>query len=191
MKYRNITISGLPGAGSTTLAKNLALKLGWQYVSLGEEMREYAIKQGLMDKSKLIHHDATIYGEGFDRQVDRATREKLQSGEGQIVEGWLAGFMAQGMKGTLKVLVICGEAERARRIAKRDKIDQVAAERLNLERKEKSLAKWQQMYEREWQEWVGEDGIDFWREDLYDVVIDTHRWDQKQARDKVMKELNA
>ena len=45
-KYRNISISGLPGAGSTTLGKHLAKHLDFKYYSGGDFMRKYAIEKG-------------------------------------------------------------------------------------------------------------------------------------------------
>jgi cytidylate kinase len=47
--YTNITISGLPGCGSTTLLKGLKEALqfdGWKGFSGGEFMREYAKEKG-------------------------------------------------------------------------------------------------------------------------------------------------
>jgi len=53
--YQNITISGLPGNGSTTLLNTLreALKEeGWKGFSGGEFMRNYALEKGLFDGAK-------------------------------------------------------------------------------------------------------------------------------------------
>lgn len=48
--YRNITISGGVGTGTTTLANLLKQKLepmGWKFFNGGEFMRQYAIDKGL------------------------------------------------------------------------------------------------------------------------------------------------
>ena len=48
-QYKNITISGLPGAGSTTLLFRLKKELdfeGWKGFSGGEFMRTYAEEKG-------------------------------------------------------------------------------------------------------------------------------------------------
>ena len=180
MRYQNITVSGLPGAGSTTLARNLASKLGWSYVSLGEEMRKRAVEDSKAVKG-LLHHDAAAYGEEFDREVDLSTRENLQRGERQVIEGWLAGFFGQGINGVLKVLVKSGEEERVRRIAKRDKVGIGEAKEHMENRVVINIGKWRKMY----------DEIDFFAEGLYDVVIDTGRVGKKAAVEKVLKELDA
>ena len=179
--YRNITISGLPGAGSTTLGKLIAEYLGWARYSGGDYMREYAIEKGYFDPKKTVHHDATVYPDDFDRQVDYGMREKLVHDEHHVYESWLSGFLAQGTPGVLKILVYCSDdAVRVDRIANRDNISIDAAKTHIFSREEKNLEKWAKMYHKEWQEWVVEKGvvsssepIYFWRSELYDLAIDT------------------
>ena len=182
--YKNITISGLPGCGSTTLLKELKDKLeedGWIGFSGGEFMRAYAIEKGLFNPSKSTHHSATVYNDDFDRQVDYGMREKVTNQEKWIIESWLSGFMAQNIPGTLKVLMTCSDdAVRIDRIVNRDGVDVMEAKESIHSRYQGNLAKWQRMYSKEWQEWVVATGklsqtepIDFWREELYDLVIDT------------------
>jgi len=190
--YANITISGLPGSGSTTLLNMLREELkfeGWKGFSGGEFMRSYAAEKGLFDASNQLHHDATVYGEDFDRQIDMGIREKLQVEKKWIIESWLSGFMAQGVAGTLKVLMICSDdAVRVDRIVNRDAVNAVAAKHHIHERKEKNENKWKRMYTKEWQEFVVEpkkvlpsDPIDFWNPTLYDRVIDTYSMNQADA----------
>jgi hypothetical protein len=52
---------------------------GWKGFSGGEFMRAYAAEKGLFDSSNKLHHDATVYNDDFDRQVDMGMREKLQT----------------------------------------------------------------------------------------------------------------
>jgi len=190
--YQNITISGLPGNGSTTLLNTLreALKEeGWKGFSGGEFMRNYALEKGLFDGAQTVHHDATVYGDDFDRQVDLGIREKVQTEKMWIIESWLAGFMAQGVVGTLKVLMTCSnDALRIDRLVNRDHISIDAAKHHIHERKQKNESKWQRMYAPEWQQFVvaagrakPDDPIDFWRPDLYDKVIDTYSVNQEDA----------
>lgn len=182
--YKNITISGLPGCGSTTLLKELREKLQveqWVGFSGGEFMRSYAIEKGLFNPSQSTHHSATVYNDDFDRQVDYGMREKVSTQEKWILESWLSGFMAQNVPGTLKVLMICSDdAVRIDRIVNRDGVDVMQAKESIHSRYQNNLAKWQRMYAKEWQEWVVGTGkvaatepIDFWRRELYDLVVDT------------------
>lgn len=199
--YKNITISGLPGGGSTTLLRLLKEELqffGWRGFSGGEFMRAYAEEKGLFQKNGGIHHDASHYEDDFDRQVDMGMRDKLEGESGWILESWLSGFLAQGVPDVLKVLVYCSDdSVRVDRIVNRDKVTvDIAKQNVN-ERYEANLSKWSRMYRPEWENWVVKVGkvaatepIDFWRPDLYDVVIDTYSNNQQQTLQTVLNALN-
>lgn len=201
-KYKNITISGLPGSGSTTLLKllkrNSTLKFaGWRGFNGGEFMRAYAIEQGLFTEDAGLHHAATVYDDDFDRTVDYGMREKLENESGWILESWLSGFMAQGVEGTLKILMVCSDkAVRVDRIVNRDGVSPDEAVKNMQDRYTKNLGKWRKMYSDEWHKWVVDAGtvqqsdpIDFWREDLYDLVIDTYSHNQKEVLKIVLDEI--
>lgn len=201
MAYKNITISGLPGCGSTTLLKALKEELqfsGWTGFSGGEFMRAYAQEQGLLeDSSGKLHHSATAYSDDFDRQVDYGMRERLETGEGWILESWLSGFLAQGVEGTLKVLLICSDdAVRIDRIVNRDEVTVEEAKTHIQKRTDSNVSKWRRMYAKEWNDWVvaagkakaGEE-IDFWNPNLYDVVIDTYSTPKRETLDAVLTAL--
>ena len=191
-KFKNVTISGLPGSGSTTLLTLLKEKLkfdGWTGFSGGEFMRQYAVEKGLYNNTSKIHHDASAYSEDFDRQVDYGVREKLQEQEKWIIESWLSGFFAQGLPDVCKILMICSDdAVRIDRIVNRDEVNVEKAKEHVHQRYITNLNKWSEIYAKEWQEWVVAKGvikpdepIDFWRQDLYDVVIDTYSHNQQQT----------
>jgi cytidylate kinase len=197
IKYKNITISGLPGSGSTTLLALLKDELkfeGWTGFSGGEFMRQYAVEKGLYDDTQKIHHDAEAYGDEFDRQVDLDVRRKLKSQKKWIIESWLSGFLAQGLKGVLKVLVNCSQdSVRVDRIVNRDKVSVEEAKTHINRRYQTNLAKWSRLYNKEWQEWVvaagkasPDEAIDFWKPELYDLVIDTYSNNQQQTLNKVL-----
>ncbi|MCD8484887.1 AAA family ATPase [Candidatus Woesebacteria bacterium] len=159
MAYKNITISGFPGAGSTTLLNALKEELkfeGWTGFSGGEFMRAYAAEQGLLDpKSGKLHHSAATYSDDFDRQVDYGMRARLQKGEGWILESWLSGFLAQGVPDVLKVLMICSdEAVKVDRIMNRDDVPAEEAVANMRERYNTNYNKWSRMYQEEWENWV-------------------------------------
>jgi cytidylate kinase len=190
--YKNITISGLPGCGSTTLLKMLREELkyaGFTGFSGGEFMRAYAAEKGLFDASSRAHHSALVYSDDFDRQVDMGIREKLSSEEGWIIESWLSGFMAQNIPTTLKILMTCSDdAVRIDRIVNRDGISIELAKENILIRYQENLSKWQRMYKKEWHEWLVKTGkisaaakLDFWRPDIYDLVIDTYSYNQQET----------
>lgn len=199
-KYKNITISGLPGAGSTTLLEMLKEALefdGWRGFSGGEFMRAYATEKGLFDNKLKLHHSATAYDDDFDRQVDMGIREKVSEGSRWIIESWLSGFMAQGVPETLKILMICSdESVRVDRIVNRDDVTVNTAKQHIGERYEDNLKKWKRMYANEWKKWLvdtkkvaADAPIDFWRPDIYDLVIDTYSTNKEQTLKKVLDAL--
>lgn len=195
--YKNVTISGLPGAGSSTLGKAVCEKLGWEYFSGGDFMRMYAVKNGLFDKNNHVHHDATAYSDDFDRKVDFQMRDMLKDKENKVVEAWLSGFMAQGVPGTLKVLVVCSDdAIRVDRIVNRDNIGIEEAKQHIFEREQRNLEKWRRLYSQEWHDWVVKAGksaedkpIYFWYPQLYDLVLDTFSLSKDQTLQNVLEKL--
>ena len=199
-KYKNITISGLPGCGSTTLLTLLKDELkfdGWKGFSGGEFMRAYAEEKGLFEKGSKHHHDSRHYEDDFDRQIDFGMREKLQSQEKWILESWLSGFLAQGVPGVLKVLMTCSDdAVRVDRIVNRDDVSVAEAKANVQERYDANLSKWSRLYKNEWEKWVVHEGkvdadepIDFWRPDLYDIVIDTYSSNKEESLQIVLNAI--
>jgi cytidylate kinase len=199
-KYRNVTISGLPGCGSTTLLNLLREELkfnGWKGFSGGEFMRAYAEEKGLFQQKGGIHHDSRHYEDSFDYQVDMGMREKLEKQQGWIIESWLSGFLAQGLDGVLKVLMICSDdAVRIDRVVNRDGVNAQVAKLNMQERYNANLSKWSRMYQPQWEEWLvktnkvtKDDPIDFWRPDLYDVVIDTYSVNKQESLNTVLNAI--
>lgn len=200
MQYRNITISGLPGSGSTTLLRLLRASLeseGWKGFSGGEFMRAYAIEKGIFRPEAGIHHSASHYDDTFDNKVDMGMRDKLQHEEKWILESWLSGFLAQEVKGVLKVLICCSDdAVRIDRVVNRDQVTVQYAKKNMHERYVENTAKWSRLYKQEWNEWVVKPGkveksdpIDFWRPDLYDLVIDTYSSNKEETLHTVLRVL--
>lgn len=190
-QYQNITISGLPGAGSSTLGKSLAKILKWDYFSGGDFMRAYAIKKGLFNGQQKVHHDATVYSDEFDKKIDFGMRETLKTKKGKILDSWLSGFMAQDVSGVLKILVYCPEdAIRIDRLVNRDGLTVTQAKKHLFSRQEKNITKWRRIYQKEWQEWIVNKGIIsskkeiwFWYPKMYNLIINTF----KNSREETLK----
>ena len=172
MKYRNVTVSGEIAVGTTTLARALAKKLGWRHVNKGEWFRRYAREHNLP-------LEEAAWDEAVDRQVDEKWRQRLEGEDRLVIEGWLAGFMAQNIPGVLKVLLVAPLGVRVKRFMKRERVDEREVRALMKKRTEENIKKWRRVYGR----------IDFWKRDLYDVVIDTKRFNQEETVLRVMKEL--
>lgn len=189
--YRNITISGGVATGTSTLLVHLrdcSTFENWEFFSGGEFMRKYAQEKGLFSKDSLIHHNASAYDEAFDREVDFGMRKRLTEKEHQMFEAWLSGFFAQKIPGTLKVLLYCSDdAVRVDRVANRDGISVEEAKQHLKEREQSNFTRWQQIYAKEWKEWVGKPKIDFWSPEIYDLVIDTFSHSKEETFEAVLQ----
>ena len=195
--YKNITISGLPGTGTTTLLRLVEDKMGWKGYSGGEFMREYALEKGIFKSEEGLHHSAADYEDDFDRKIDFGIREKLEKKTKGIYEAWLTGFLAQGVDGVLKVLLICSHNRVSQgRVRIRDKVTVLQAKEHIMTREEQNRRKWTRVYKEEWDKWIvktgmiGEDEpIDFWDPRLYDLIIDTYSNSREETLRRVLEKV--
>lgn len=183
MKYSSVAISGRPGAGRSTLLKNLRQylePLNWEFFSGGDWSRQFSIAAGRQDPSDLKHHFATDYGDEVDHQIDAAMREKISDPTVHIaIESWIAGWNARGLPHVLKVLLMCDDALRIDRIVNRDNITVEEAKQHIHQREEANIGKWKRMY-----------GVDdFWEPKHYDLAINTYSHGPKETLNLVLQAL--
>lgn len=171
--YKNIAISGDIGTGKSTLARLLAQKLNWDYISAGNYFREWYASQG-MDVSK-------VYGipEEEDRKMEADFKKEMQEKTNTIFESRLAGWLAKDYPETLKVLCVVDESEAYRRVAKRDSISLEEAQRLSKQRAQDLVDKFNKLY-----------GVsDYLDPKYFDLVIDTTNLNPDQVLEKVLEKI--
>lgn len=170
LAYSSIAISGPPGAGRSTLLKNIkpiVEAMGWETFSGGDWSRQYAIEQGKHAAEDVTHHFATDVSEDIDHQIDLALRDKLSNVESHVaVESWIAGWNMKGLPHVLKVLLMCDDALRIDRVVNRDNLSVDEAKKHLKDREEANLNKWSKMYQVE--------VTDFWDPKYYDLIINTY-----------------
>ncbi len=155
--YNNITISGRICTGKSTLFSHLQKKLGWSTFSASQFFRDYAkIHSVSLQKAEEQNMKLT-------RDVDLGMQKRLKEESHVILEGWMAGIVADAFPGTLRVLLTCDDAERIRRMAKRENISEKEAQQKITEREESWIAKLETIYHRS----------DFFDPKNYNLVIDT------------------
>lgn len=170
-----ITISGLPGSGTSTIANLLQKKLGFKHVNTGEIFRELAInhKMSLQEFEEYCESNPQI-----DRKIDKKQEEILRKGN-IILEGRLAGWIAHLKKiDAFKIWLDCEENERIKRIINREggNFFEKKGEVKNRERSEKR--RYLKFY-----------GIDLDDKSIYDFVIDTTNLKPEEIVKKILERL--
>ncbi|MCD6481198.1 MAG: AAA family ATPase [Thermoplasmata archaeon] len=159
MGEKVITISGLPGSGTTTVAKLLAEKTGIKYLNVGMIFREMAekYKMDLQSFERYCEEHPRI-----DRELDME-QEKIMRKGNVIMEGRLSGWIAHLKKiPSLKIWLDCDEDERMRRIVEREGGEEREKKRETKERIESEKRRYEKFY-----------GIHLDDMSIYDMVIDT------------------
>jgi len=154
-----IAISGKPGAGKTTYAKEVARLFNLRYVSSGALFRQLASERGLslLEFHKLAERDFEI-----DRAVDGRALEEAKKGD-VVVEGHLAGWVLQDVA-DLRIFFTAPLEVRAMRVAARDGVPYEKALRELKLREESNKLRARLLY-------------DFDLDDLsiFDVIFNTNR----------------
>ncbi|WP_291765888.1 (d)CMP kinase [Caldivirga sp. UBA161] len=112
-----IAISGQVASGKTTVAKLLADKLSYRFVSIGELFRKVATERGLtlMQLHELAERDHSI-----DLHVDQVSIEEAKKGK-VVIEGHLAAWIVKDYA-DVKVYLKADMMSRASRLARREGI---------------------------------------------------------------------
>src|SRR5512137_2510049 len=87
-----ITVSGLPGSGTTSLSRHLAERHGFAMISAGEVFRQLAKEHNmaLADFGRLAEED-----QSYDRMIDARQKELVQARDNIVAEGRLSGWMVE------------------------------------------------------------------------------------------------
>ena len=154
-----ITISGLPGSGTTTASRLVSDALALERVPGGEVFRQMAAEAG-MSLADFGHH-AADHPE-IDKELDHRLQERARQG-GCVIESRLAGWLAhQASLRSVRVWVHCDDEERARRVATRDGTTVAQALIDNTERAAVEAQRYRTVY-----------GIDLSDRSIYDLVLDS------------------
>lgn len=154
-----VTISGLPGSGTSTLSARAAGALGIEHLDGGTVFRAMAAERhlGVGAFSALAETDPTYDIELDTRLAARATRGDV------LLESRLAGWITVNEDvAALRVWVACDEAERARRVASREGSTVAAALAQNRVREASERQRYFEYY-----------GIDLGDLSIYHLVLDS------------------
>ena len=161
-----VTVSGSPGTGTTTLARALARELGVPWVNSGDLFRKIAGERGVgvAEMNRLAEE-----GPEVDYLIDDAMKASAREGSG-VFEGRITGHLLK--KADLKILLKGDVRVRAERIARREG-----------KLVEDALGESRQREESEARRYMKYYNIDIGDLSVYDLVIDTVKWDEKGTQE--------
>lgn len=169
-----VTISGLPGSGTTSLARYISSKGEYDMISAGELFRTIARERGIdiVQLGKMAENDLSI-----DALIDVRQKESAQQYDNIVIEGRLSGWMIENAN--IKIWLTAPLSCRAKRVSNRDGIDEYTA-RMMITAREASEAKRYQMYYK----------IDIKDLTPYHIVLDSELWTTEQLGEMVNKAIS-
>ena len=181
-----VTVSGLPGSGTSTLVALLASCLGLTSLNGGDVFRAEAARRGVsvQEFSAICEREPEV-----DIELDALLRERMADSEGPgIIESRLAGWWAfesrtrgrtaMPIDKAAKIWIAVEEEERMRRIVEREGGTMQERTRENRARAEQDRQRYRDLY-----------GIDIDDMTPYDAVIDGTRLSAEQVRDLVLERI--
>lgn len=172
-----ISLGGTPGSGKSTVGKILAEKLGYEFMSMGQIRRKYAMDKG-MTLQEL--NELSIKDPDSDNLVDEYQKE-LGKNDDFIIDSRLSWFF---IPKAFKIWITVSDEEGARRIfshnreeEKFDTEEQIISR--NKERIEEDSLRFQNLYNIN----------DYTAEVHYDFIIDTTNISAEEAANIILEEI--
>ena len=156
-----ITVSGLPGSGTTSLARTIASTKNYRIISAGEVFRRMASEKGmdLAEFGKLAREDPS-----FDRLIDERQRDIALANDDIVVEGRLSGWFVEDAD--LKLWLSASLECRVERILERDLLeDRKTAMDLTREREDCEAQRYRTYYD------INIDDLS-----SYDIILNSERF---------------
>jgi cytidylate kinase len=154
-----VTISGLPGSGTSTVARRVAAELGLSHLDGGTIFRHLASDAGmtLAEFGAWAEDHPTV-----DTELDRRLAARARQGD-VVLESRLAGWIAnnEGLDG-VRVWLACDEQVRAGRVGRRDRLTPEEALEVNRAREASEHTRYETVY-----------GIDIDDLSPYHLVLDS------------------
>jgi len=156
-----ITVSGLPGSGTTSLSRYLSERHGFFMISAGEVFRQLAKEHAmeLAEFGRLAQENPE-----FDKMIDARQKEIAGQRDDIIVEGRLSGWMVTDAD--LRIWLFAPIGCRVKRIVFRDQIaDEKFAERITLDREKCEAVRYRSYY-----------NIDINDLSIYQIILNSEQW---------------
>lgn len=178
---RNITVSGRIASGATTLAKQIAEELGWEFLEGGELFEKFFDPQKGNDKDRPDEADLA-----YEKKIKTLLKEK----DHQVIQSHLAGFDAQGIDGVYKIGVICEDEDghdrmevRVDRLVNRKNVPVAEAIKEVKNRELGLLEKWRRLYAGNDPEWI------YWDKKYFDLLVNTYSHNKRESLNYVLAHI--
>jgi cytidylate kinase len=155
-----IAVSGLHGAGTTTVASALADTFNLRYISAGMLFRQLAKEKGvsLAELSQVAETNPKI-----DQEIDKRTQGEAEKGN-VVIDAYIAGWVARRFA-DLKIYLSASIEVRALRIANRENRPYEEVLEETRIREESEQQRFHEFY-----------GIDVSETRFYDLILNTECW---------------
>ncbi|WP_296859489.1 (d)CMP kinase [uncultured Methanobrevibacter sp.] len=168
-----ITIGGLAGTGTTTLAEVLSEKLDVPYISAGFIFREMAAEKGM---SVLEFSEFAEGNDDIDKEIDKRQAEKAKSSDNLIIEGRLSAYFVDNAD--LRIWLMTPFDVRSQRISQREeKSVEVAKDEIIIREKSEAL-RYMEIH-----------NIDINNMEIYDIIINTDSFDPQSISEIIIQTL--
>lgn len=178
-EFRSLAIAGEAGTGKTTVARVMGDLLGWEVFGAGGEFRDS--RSGEQGVSSI----GAAAGTDHEHDVIDKYMVMLMRRGNAVVEGRVAGLVAvyYELPGVMKVLLACEAEKRYERIWDRERtrgtftsLDDIRTD--TDKRESENLAVFSRRY-----------GISYLNRRLYDLVIDTGRYDESSTVTQIRRAM--
>ena len=167
-----ITVSGLPGSGTSTLCRELAARLEWDLLNTGNIFRQMAKQMGI-SLHELGRRAESNYE--IDRELDERMSASARNSERVILEGRLTGWIALRHElAAYRVWVDAPREVRAGRVAAREGESLDLATSDMRDREHSEATRYKSIYQ-----------IDLADLSIYHLVLDSGRHDPAECADQV------
>ena len=168
-----VTIGGLAGTGTTTLAEVLSEKLDVPYISAGFIFREMAAERGM---SVLEFSEFAEGNDDIDKEIDKRQALKAKEAENLIIEGRLSAFFVDNAD--LKICLVTPFDVRSKRISDRENKSVEVAKNEIIVREKSEALRYMEIH-----------NIDISNMDVYDIVINTGTFNPEKVSEIIIQTL--
>ncbi|MEM5801048.1 MAG: cytidylate kinase family protein [Candidatus Aenigmatarchaeota archaeon] len=169
-----IAVSGLPGAGSSTISKKLAEYFGLKYFSPGEYFKSYSNKNNQITKALDVFESGVGKEKKFHEEIDEMQKRLARNGN-IVICGKLSIIMLKDIA-DFKIWIDCSFEERVRRTAERDGLKFEDVIKMMEKREKMEIEEWKKDYDIDYRK----------QKEIADLIIDNTHLSIEETVEKIL-----